>query len=131
MRERPIILIVDDEPDVLNVFKTKLEASGFEVHAVENGEDAMRSSEQILPDLILMDIHLGLGETGTDVALKIKQNESTKGIKIAFLSSLKDPWPTVKTDREALTKIIGMEEFIDKTIDLDEFVLKVKEILAK
>ncbi len=130
MREKPLILIVDDERDLREIMSLKLVASGFDAVVAYNAAEAVDAAKKIHPDLILMDIHMP-GESGTDAALEIKQNPETKDIKIAFLSNLKDPWPQTTAPRDGLAKAIGMEDFIDKTEDLDITVSKVREILAR
>lgn len=129
MRERPLVLIVDDEKDILEIMSAKLGASGFEPVVAYNADEAFDAAGKLHPDLILMDIHMP-GATGTDAALRIKQNPATKDVKIAFLSSLKDPWPSSMADRDKLTKELGLEEFIDKTGDLAVVVAKVRQILG-
>lgn len=130
MRDKPLILVVDDEPNLLEIISTKLSTSGFEAVVAYNGKEAIEAATKLRPDLVLMDIHMP-GETGTDAALVIKQNPDTKDIRIAFLSNMKDPWPTVMADKKDITKEMGMEGFIDKTADLDVIVARVREILAK
>ena len=130
MREKPLILVVDDEYDLREIMSMKLTTSGFDVVVAYDGAEAIDAAKKVHPDLILMDIHMP-GASGTDAALTIKQNPETKDIKIAFLSNLKDPWPQTMAPRDNLTKAIGMEDFIDKTEDLDITVAKVREILAR
>ncbi|HEY5220775.1 MAG TPA: response regulator [Candidatus Paceibacterota bacterium] len=130
MRERPLILVVDDEQDLRDIMSLKLKASGFDVITASDAKEAVAAAKASQPDLILMDIHMP-GETGTDAALTIKQDPETKDIRIAFLSNLKDPWPQTTPARNDLAKSLGMEDFIDKTEDLDITVSKVKEILAR
>lgn len=130
MREKPLILVVDDEPDLLEIMTLKLTASGFDTAVASNAKEAVDTARKVHPDLILMDIHMP-GESGTDAALEIKQDPEMKDIKIAFLSNLKDPWPQTSAPRDNLAKAIGMEDFIDKTEDLNITVAKVKEILAR
>jgi CheY-like chemotaxis protein len=108
----------------------KLNASGFEVIVAADAKEAVAAAKKSHPDLVLMDIHMP-GESGTDAALEIKQNPETKDIKVAFLSNLKDPWPRTVPARNDLAKSLGMDDFIDKTEDLDITVQKVKEILAR
>lgn len=130
MREKPLILIVDDELPLLEIMSTKLAASGFDPVVAHNGKEGVDAAQKLQPDLILMDIKMP-GETGTDAALAIKQNPATKDIRIAFLSSMSDPWPTTTGDRDVLAKELGMEDYIDKTANLEVTVAKVREILAR
>ncbi len=130
MRERPLILVVDDEESFREIMSLKLSMSGFDAATASNEKEALAQSEKLMPDLILMDIHMP-DATGTDAALAIKQNPKTKGLRIAFLTSIKDPWPGVDADHTKLSKTLGMEDFLEKTDDLDETVKKVREILAR
>lgn len=131
MRAKPLILIVDDEENFLEIFSAKLLAAGFETATAKNETEAVQKSKALMPDLILMDIFMPPGPTGTDIALNIHQSLETRGIKIAFLTNLKDPWPAVTGDHKNISKELGMEDFLEKTEDLDISVAKVKEILAK
>lgn len=130
MRDRPLILLVDDEANFLEIMSMKLGASGFDVFIAHDAEGAIAEAKKLQPDLILMDIHMP-GETGTDAALALKQAPETTKIKIAFLTSLKDPWPRTSVGRDAITTEIGVDDFIDKTEDLDAIVARVREILGE
>jgi len=130
MRNPPLILVVDDEPQLLEIMSAKLRAAGFDPVVAHNAHEAVDAAHKILPDLILMDIKMP-DASGTDAALEIKQDPTTKDLKIAFLSNLKDPWPSTSGNREALTKALGMEDYLDKTGDLNAMVAKVREILAR
>ena len=125
-----MILIVDDENDLREIMYIKFTASGFDAAVAYNAAEAVDAAKKVRPDLILMDIHMP-GESGTDAALAIKQDPETKDIKSAFLSNLKDPWPQTMAPRDNLAKALGMEDFIDKTEDLDVTVSRVRQILAR
>ena len=129
MRDKPLILVVDDEPNLLEIISTKLNASGFETVVAYNAKEAIDATTKIRPDLVLMDIHMP-GETGTDAALALKQNPDTKNIRIAFLSNMKDPWPSVMADKKDISLQMGMEDFIDKTADLDVIVARIRALLG-
>jgi CheY-like chemotaxis protein len=130
MREKPLILLVDDEANFLEIISMKLTAAGSEVVVAHNADEGIDAARKIQPDLILMDISMP-GETGTDAAVAIKQDPATKDIKIAFLSNMKDPWPRTETPRDAMAKVLGMEDFIDKSADLDTIAARVKTILGR
>ncbi|MBI4094903.1 MAG: response regulator [Candidatus Liptonbacteria bacterium] len=130
MREKPLILVVDDEKNFQEIFSAKLKAAGFEVAVARNGKEAVAKAGELLPDLVLMDIHMP-NETGTDVALEIKQNPKTKMLKVAFLTNLKEPWPAVAGDKATIAKELGMDDFLEKTDDLNHVVEKVNALLAR
>lgn len=131
MHTPPLILIVDDEKPFAEVMSVKLTAAGYKTTVVHSADEAIHLAGELGPDLILMDIYMPPGPTGTDVALTIKQQPGTKNMRIAFLSSLDQPWHGVTDqDRENVTRALGMETFLDKGEDLDVLVTKVKELLA-
>ncbi len=131
MGSKPLILIVDDEPNFLEIFGTKLRASGYEVATAVNEEEALAQAEKNKPHLILMDIRMP-GATGTDAALAIKQNPKIKDIPIAFLTSQKKPWPGfASAENEAVARELGMAAFLEKTDDLDVLLAKIKELLNR
>lgn len=130
MREKPLILLVDDEESFIEIMSAKLGASGFDTASAHNEAEALLEVERLMPDMVLMDIHMP-GPTGTDAALAIKQNPKTRDMKIAFFSSLKDPWPALQGDKQRISSELGMQDFIEKTEDLDVVVDKIKNILAR
>ncbi len=129
MRDKPLILIVDDDAAFLDLMTRKLELAGFEVKNARNGNEGVLRAAELMPDLILMDIMMP-GGTGTDAALRIKQGPKTSELKIAFLSNLNDPWPAFSS-REKVSKELGMADFLDKTEDLNTLVQKVSSLLAR
>ncbi len=129
MSEEKTILIVDDEPTFKEIIGTQLKALGLKVVTAATGAEAIAKAEKVQPDLILMDIHLGEKETGTDVALSMKQNEKTRNLRVAFLTSLKEPWPGVAGDNQKVAKEIGMEDYLLKTDDPQITGERVRRIL--
>jgi CheY-like chemotaxis protein len=131
MRQKPLILIADDEKDFLEIFSTKLQAAGYDTITAKNEAEILAKTKETIPDLILMDIYMPPGSTGTDIALSIKQTPECKDCKIAFLTNLKDPWPALRGDKKSVARELGMEDFLQKTDDLDHLISSVQEILSR
>ncbi len=129
-RAKPLILVVDDEGSFLEIITAKLSAAGFDVATAKDEAEALSRTKELMPDLVLMDIYMPPGETGTDAALAIKQNPETKNVKIVFLTNLEDPWPTFKADNQKIAKSLGMEDFLRKD-QLDNLIPRVRELLAR
>jgi len=129
MDQKPLILLVDDEPEMLKLYKRKLEKSGFDVITAENGllgVEAAKGARR--PDLVLMDIKMPL-MNGIEAFEKIKEDPATKDMKIILLTAFSDlaiPEVDTKTAAE-----LGAIDFIKKGIDLDAFVDRVKLGLGK
>jgi CheY-like chemotaxis protein len=70
-RKSPVILVVDDEPDIRDVVKEGLTSQGYAVETASTGEEAQDIARRIGPDLILMDVFLK-DQNGLDVSRKIR-----------------------------------------------------------
>ncbi len=81
------ILLVEDDPFLIDIYSTKLEESGFQVEVATDGEEALKKVFEGKPDLVLLDIVLPCMD-GWQVLREIKQNEISKGLKIIILSNL-------------------------------------------
>lgn len=75
----PKILFIEDEPDHIALYKTKLEMEGFEFSSAQNSQEAFAALTQSMPDLILLDILLP-GENGLDILDKLKKDPQAKYI---------------------------------------------------
>ncbi|NWF91295.1 MAG: response regulator [Syntrophaceae bacterium] len=118
------ILVVDDEPDLVETVRFPLEIEGFNVLVSYNGEDALNLARKENPDLILLDLMLPKLD-GYKVCRLLKFDEKYKHIPIIML--------TAKTQEK--DKVLGMEtgadEYVTKPFDMDELMKKVKQYLNK
>lgn len=85
------ILIVDDDPHIVMMTKSRLEANGFETLTASNGLEAIKAAKEAKPHLILLDVIMP-ALSGYDVCLKLKAQEETANIPIIVftVSSRKD-----------------------------------------
>jgi DNA-binding response OmpR family regulator len=116
------ILVVDDEPDVLRLVATNLEAAGFAVITAADGSEGLSKARSEHPDLILLDLMLP-GMSGLEVCRKIRAGAQTSGIFTVML--------TART--EEYDRIVGFElgadDYICKPFSPRELVLRVKSVL--
>jgi two-component system sensor histidine kinase/response regulator len=114
------VMVVDDEADVRSTIKAVLEKQKYEVLTATSGDDCLKSLEGgAKPDLILMDIMM----PGTPVKEVISK---IKGIKILYFSSVKMS-EAEKKDLEKIGNIVG---FVQKPLDINKFVEKVKSTIG-
>lgn len=119
------ILIVEDEEELLEMYKTKLEAEGFEVYVASDGGAGFMMAKSSLPDLILLDILMPKVD-GYTMLKKLKKDESTKNLPAVIFSNL--------SQKEEIEKgfKLGARDYIIKTsITPGELVGRVKEFLLK
>jgi len=80
-----VVLIVDDVPDNLSVLHDALDESGYTVLVATHGEAALQRAAQVLPDIVLLDIHLP-GMDGVDVLKHIRSESHTPVIMVTALA---------------------------------------------
>jgi DNA-binding response OmpR family regulator len=86
-RKRPRrVLVADDDPDILKVVASNLEAEGIEVEAVSNGWEAQVRALRTTPDLIILDIGMP-GRDGLQVIEALRSHPQTKDIPVVFLTA--------------------------------------------
>ena len=117
----PNILIVDDEPNIIELAKLYLEREGFKVEGVSTGKDALTRQETGKPDLIVLDLMLP-DIDGFDVCRRIRAKSN---VPILMLTARK----------EDVDKIIGLElgadDYLTKPFNPRELVARVKAILRR
>jgi len=122
MRERPLILIVEDNPAGLEIMQVRLAANNYQVITATDGEKGLAQAEKHLPDLILLDIMMPKMD-GLEVCRRIKNNPDLPFMPIIMV--------TAKTDSKDI--IAGLEaggdEYLTKPVDHGSLVARVKSML--
>ncbi len=131
MRERPLVLLLDDEEDFLEIASTQLRSKGFETVITHSVPEALAKAEELLPDLILSDIYMPPGPNGWDFALAVRQDPKLKDVKFAFFTSLRDPIMELSRSKSApfliQLKTIPAFSKTDDVLDLDR---KISDLLS-
>lgn len=123
MKNKKLILIVDDNQDLLYSVKKGLESSSksFQVVTAESGVECLKLLNTIKPDLILLDIMMP-NMNGWDLCAKIKSNKETENIPIVFLTAKIDP----------VSKSMGglaSSDYITKPFDMDDLKKRINLII--
>ena len=119
----PSILVVDDEPQVVNFLRTLLEIEAYEVETVANGLEAVRRvQEGPLPDLVLLDVVMP-GFDGLETLERI--SEIRPGIKVIMLSGVSDPRTIVKAIR------LGAQDYLPKPFQKADLEVVIKRALGR
>jgi two-component system, cell cycle response regulator DivK len=116
------ILIVEDNPISLTLFKQLLKAHGYEVLGTREGLQALDLAREEQPDLILMDIRLP-DITGLEVIRLLKQDDQTKTIPIIAVTALANP----EYEKKGLES--GCDAYIPKPITLGNFLGTIESFL--
>ncbi len=116
------MLVVDDEPNILELLSASLRLSGFEVRAVADGAEALRAAQEFRPDIVVLDVMLP-DEDGFTVARRLRAEGDR--VPVLFLTAR----DTVEDRIEGLTA--GGDDYVSKPFSLDEVVLRLHAILRR
>lgn len=119
----PKILLVDDEPDILEFLKYNLEQQGFEVLLAHNGEEAINKLSE-KPDLIILDVMMPKMD-GFETCRRIKSKKEFENIPVVFLTAKNGE----KDEINALT--LGASDYIQKPVSSNKLISRVKLNLRK
>ncbi len=123
-RQKPLILIVDDEPGVLAVVRLSLSTQGdrYELLEATNAADAIRQALSAQPDLVLLDIGLP-DQDGFSVCRTLKQTPATRDATVIMLTARNQP-----SDRQLATEA-GADAYLAKPFSPRELISMVSEKL--
>jgi two-component system alkaline phosphatase synthesis response regulator PhoP len=116
------ILVVDDDPDAIEIVRTFLEAKGYRVTSAMDGREALAKVEEIHPALILLDVMMPEMD-GWEVARTIKNHPTYADVRVVMLTARSD-----FTDKQEGLRA-GADDYIVKPIRLDELGKKVERNL--
>jgi DNA-binding response OmpR family regulator len=116
------ILVVEDDPDQLELIRWNLRNAGFAIGTASNGVDALVKTRSVLPDLIVLDLMLPQ-LNGLDICRTLRENPATATIPVIMLTGM----------HSHLTRLAGFEAginvFLTKPYLPEELLSKVEELL--
>ena len=119
------ILVVDDEPHIVEVVKDYLKQSGYRVLTAGDGESALQLTRQEHPDLVILDLMMPGGIGGLDVCRQMRQEQTLADIPVIML--------TART--EEIDRVIGLEigadDYVTKPFSPREVVARVRAVLRR
>jgi len=118
----PRVLVVDDEPNIVDVISMALRFQGFEVASANTGGEAIAQVSAFRPDLLLLDVMLPDME-GFDVARRLGSQRST--VPIIFLTA-RDA-----TEDKVRGLTTGGDDYVTKPFSLEELVARIRTVLRR
>src|SRR5437879_5358002 len=115
------ILVVDDDPDILDAIRFTLEDAGHEVTITEKGEyvENLHDGNGNLPSLIILDVLLS-GKDGRIICKKLKSKKDTKHIPVLMISA--------HPSAEKSSKEVGADDFLAKPFAIGDLLAKVNKL---
>jgi len=123
------ILIVDDDPDIVESIQVVLESHSYEVFSASTGEEGLRMVKQVLPDLILLDVMMETGRKGLEVAQEIRKDSRFAALPILILTSAKERTGFDFRKDAVDEDWLPVDEYCNKPLKSSELLEKVKKLL--
>src|ERR1041385_6814861 len=121
MTRKPVILVVDDEPQILRVMRASLPPRGYEVRTAPGGEEALDELRKEMPDLIILDLVMPK-ISGLEVCRRVREFSQ---VPIIVLSAKE-----AESDKVAALEL-GADDYVTKPFGLDELLARVHAILRR
>jgi diguanylate cyclase (GGDEF)-like protein len=118
------ILVVDDEPRTRDAMKDLLEDEGYDVRAARDGADALAQVDAFEPDLVLSDVCMP-GTDGLELTRRLRASTRVADTALILISAIHD------RDRRVLALDVGADDFLDKPVDPNELLARVRAHLRR
>ncbi len=132
----PKILIIDDDPDIVEAMRMPLEANTYEVISAKSGKEGLQKVKDEVPDLIILDVMMETETEGFHVAYKLRSEESEseykeyKNIPILMLTAISSK-TGMKFSLEKDEEFLQVDDFVEKPIQPKELLEKVSKLLKR
>ena len=131
MSDEKRILIVDDEPDAVEITEAMLsEIEGITTMSANDGASGLAKAQESVPDLIILDVQMP-GKSGFDVFPELKKGEKTKDIPVIMLTGVGEKTGLGFSARH-MEEYLGTEPeaYIEKPVDAETLQKTVKKLLG-
>lgn len=118
------ILLVDDEPDILEILQYNLKNEGYQIYTANNGQEGLAKAKKIIPHLILLDIMMPEMD-GIEACEKIRSVKNLENTIIAFLTARSEDYSQVAAFD------VGADDYITKPVKPKVLISKVKSLLRR
>jgi two-component system, OmpR family, KDP operon response regulator KdpE len=119
--KRPLVLVVDDEPQILRVMRASLPTRGYEPRTAPGGEEALDEFHKEPPDLVILDLVMP-GMSGLEVCRRIREFSSVPIIVLSARGSEKDKVAALD---------LGADDYITKPFGMDELLARMRAVLRR
>ncbi|MFL7810426.1 MAG: response regulator [Anaerolineae bacterium] len=121
------VLIVDDDPDFVEITSMVLKQHGYEVSFVTSGDEALQEMRVARPDVLLLDVMMSTVLDGVNVSYKMSEDPELKSIPIVMISSIPD---SPNADKFPTDQYVPISAWITKPINPDKLVDTVQRLVG-
>lgn len=134
--DRRKILIIDDDPDVVEVVRITLEANDYEVFSAENGTKGLRMVKEIRPDLIILDVMMDTATEGFQVSYQLRSHDPQSEyreyskIPIIMMTGISQKMH-MKFSPAMDGDYLPVDEFLEKPIQIEPLLEKIQKFIPR
>ena len=118
------ILVVDDDPDFVEITRTILESNGYVVASAANGAQALKAMRQNLPDLVLLDVMMSTVLDGLNLSHVMSEDPELRKVPVVMVSSITD---SPSAGMFPTDEYIPIDAWISKPVQPDDLLSKVAQ----
>jgi two-component system alkaline phosphatase synthesis response regulator PhoP len=118
------ILLVDDEPDIIEFLSYNLKKEGFDIYSAGNGKEAIELARKVQPHLIVLDVMMP-DMDGIETCREIREQKGLKDVLIAFLTARSEDYTQIAGFE------VGADDYITKPIKPRVFISRIKALLKR
>ncbi len=130
MAAEKTVLVVDDDPDIVEATRMILESAGYKVETAANGTEGLSKARAVLPDAIILDVMMDRESEGFHVSYELRQGEDTKDIPILILSAIGQK-SGFQFSPETDGDFLPVNAYVEKPIEPKALLAKIEELLRK
>ena len=123
------ILIIDDDPDITEAMRIVLENKGYSVHTAKDGKEGMEQLKTTRLDLIILDVMMNGLREGFVLSRELKEDPKYKHIPILMVTAVKEKTGIDFKPAAGDETWLPVEDFLDKPVEPELLLNKVKELL--
>ena len=127
----PSILIIDDDPDFVEVTKVILETKQYNVLSAYSSEEGWAKMAELKPDAIILDVMMGKGAEGFIFARKMRKDPQFNNIPILMLTSMREQTGFDIPGERIHQKFLPVDDSIEKGVEPQVLLDKIAQQLAK
>jgi len=130
LSERKCILVVDDEPDIVESTRMTLESAGYDVMTAGNAKEALEQLKKRKPDLIILDVMMARLTEGFDLSHQLRDDPALADIPILIVSGIGEKFGISFSEEES-REFVQAEDFLEKPVDPEALLKHVAALLRK
>jgi CheY-like chemotaxis protein len=131
MKDKKMILIVDDDEDFLEATRIVIEKSGYAVETCVSAKECVAKLKVVKPDLIICDVMMETDHSGFDLCRELKRVPDTKDVPVIMLTAVDQKYSMNFSSAAGDTSWLPVDDFIDKPVEAKILIERFRKYLGE